>query len=80
MQVSRDGLVLFLSEHHGDGTPGTKVYVDMTGLEEFHHELTAKQYRYMRPGLEPTEWGTREVTVYDPFANRIVFRERNTAA
>jgi catechol 2,3-dioxygenase-like lactoylglutathione lyase family enzyme len=40
MQVSRAGLTLHLSEHYGDGTPGSAVYVQMEGVEEFHRELT----------------------------------------
>src|SRR5439155_4770786 len=42
MQVSRDNLVLHLSEHHGDGTPGTTIYILTTGVRELHAELTAK--------------------------------------
>jgi catechol 2,3-dioxygenase-like lactoylglutathione lyase family enzyme len=76
MQISRGGLVLFLSEHHGDGTPGTKLYVDMTGVEEFHAEIMGKTYGYMRPDLAPTEHGTLEFYVIDPFGNRIHFSER----
>src|SRR5689334_15235318 len=51
MQVSRAGLVLHLSEHYGDGTPGSAVYVEMQGVEELHRELAAKNYGYLRPGL-----------------------------
>ena len=36
------GLVLHLSEHHGDGTPGTVLFCEMTGIEAFHAELSAK--------------------------------------
>ena len=79
MGVSRDGLTLFLSEHHGDGTPGTHVVVEMAGVEELHRELQAKNYRYMNPGLTSTEWGTRDLTVYDPFNNHITFSERHPA-
>jgi catechol 2,3-dioxygenase-like lactoylglutathione lyase family enzyme len=75
MQVSRDGLVLHLSEHHGDGTPGSAVYVYMTGVDDLHRELSAKNYRYNRPGLEKREWGMTELTVIDPFNNRITFGE-----
>jgi catechol 2,3-dioxygenase-like lactoylglutathione lyase family enzyme len=75
MQVSRDGLVLHLSEHYGDGTPGTAIYVDMQGVEEFHRELTAKNYDYLRPGLEKTDWNTLSVNVIDPFGNKIRFNE-----
>ena len=75
MQVSRDGLAIHLSEHHGDGTPGSVAYVYMTGVEALHDELNAKKYRYNRPGLEKREWGMTELTVTDPFNNRITFGE-----
>ena len=74
-QVSRGALVLHLSEHHGDGCPGVHVRVMMRGIEDFHHEIAAKRYRYMRPGLERTPWRTLEVSVYDPFGNVLVFCE-----
>ena len=74
-QISRDGLVLHLSEHHGDGSPGARLRVMMRGVAEFHREIGAKAYRYMRPGLEKTEWGTLETGVIDPFGNLIRFRE-----
>src|SRR3954470_18744456 len=76
MQVSRDGITLRLSEHHGDGTPGTIVTVVGVGIEALHEELRRKKYKYMNPGLETTEWGTRDVCVIDPFNNHIVFSER----
>jgi ribosomal-protein-alanine N-acetyltransferase len=75
MQVSRAGLVLHLSEHYGDGTPGSATYVEMTGAEEFHGELTQKNYGYLRPGLDKTSWNTLCVNVIDPFGNRIRFNE-----
>jgi catechol 2,3-dioxygenase-like lactoylglutathione lyase family enzyme len=75
MQVSRDNLHLHLSEHHGDGTPGSVVYVYMSGAEELHKELNDKKYRHNRPGLHQQEWGMLEVAVVDPFNNRIVFGE-----
>lgn len=34
MQVSRAGLTMHLSEHHGDATPGSKVFVAVTGMRE----------------------------------------------
>jgi catechol 2,3-dioxygenase-like lactoylglutathione lyase family enzyme len=76
MGISRDGLQLFLSEHHGDGSPGLHVIVDVEGIEELHRELLAKNYRYMNPGIETREWGTREVSVIDPAGNRLIFSER----
>jgi catechol 2,3-dioxygenase-like lactoylglutathione lyase family enzyme len=76
MGISRGGLTLFLSEHHGDGSPGAHVIVEMSGLEELHQDLAAKKYRYMNPGIETKEWGTREVCVVDPSGNQLIFSER----
>jgi hypothetical protein len=74
-QISRDGLTLHLSEHHGDGAPGARIRAMMRGVEAFHREITSKGYRYMRPGLETTAWETVETGVIDPFGNVIRFCE-----
>jgi uncharacterized glyoxalase superfamily protein PhnB len=76
MQVSRGDLSLRLSEHHGDGSPGSHITIETSGVEELHRELAAKGYRYMNPGIVTTEWGTKDVTVIDPFGNRLSFSER----
>ena len=39
----------------------------------YHQGLLAKRYKYYRPGIEDTEWGTREVTVQDGFGNKLIF-------
>ena len=75
MEVSRGGLLLHLSEHHGDATPGSRTYVYTTGVRELHRELNDKNYRHNHPGLQEQEWGMLEVTVIDPFGNRITFGE-----
>jgi catechol 2,3-dioxygenase-like lactoylglutathione lyase family enzyme len=80
MQVSRAGLAINLSEHHGDGTPGSIVYVYMTGVKALHRELNDKKYRHNRPGLQQQDWGMTELTVTDPFNNRITFGERTETA
>lgn len=74
LQVSRAGLVLHLSEHHGDGTPGSVVYVEMLGVNAFHAELTAKSYRYCRPGLEHEPYGVT-MSLADGFGNGLRFCE-----
>ena len=43
----------------------------MRGVAEFHREISAKNYRYMRPGLEGTPWGALETGAIDPFGNLI---------
>ena len=75
MQVSREGIVFHISEHHGDGSPGSHVRVEITGVREFHAELIAKKYKNNRPGLARPEWGGTEFTVIDPVNNRITFSE-----
>ncbi len=75
MQVSRSGIVFHISEHHGDGSPGAHLRVDVTGLHDFHEELLAKRYKNMRPGLSTPEWGGTEMTVIDPAGTHITFCE-----
>ncbi len=76
MAVARGDLTLHLSEHHGDAGPGAAVIVPVEDLDAFHEEVTAKNYGFMRPGVEATPWGTREMAVVDPFGNRIRFSEK----
>lgn len=74
-QISRESLKLHLSEHHGDATPGSKVFIPMTGIKAFHRELSGKHYAYAKPGLEEAFWGALTVEVADPFGNRLLFSE-----
>ncbi|MBN9242058.1 MAG: VOC family protein [Mesorhizobium sp.] len=73
--ISRDACILHLSEHHGDGTPGSALRIETRDIVAFHQDLIGKRYRFARPGLEHTPWRTREVTVTDPFGNRLTFWE-----
>ena len=74
-EVSRDGCVLHLSEHYGDATPGSAVRIRVEDIAALHRELVAKTYRFARPGLCETPWQTREISVTDPFGNRLHFFE-----
>lgn len=73
LQVSKDGCVLHLSEHHGDCSPGAALRIETDELEVFHGELLARAYPYARPGLEDAPWGSKEMSVKDPFGNRLTF-------
>ena len=79
MQVSRGELVLHLSEHYGDSTPGSAVFIPTTNLEAFNKELLDKKYNYLRPGIVDQDWGMKEMHVIDPFGNRLRFAERITS-
>ena len=80
MEIARGGCVLHLSEHHGDGSPGSTIRVEVEGIEDFHRELLARHYRYAKPGLSETSWGTREFSLADPFGNNIRFFQQLSAA
>ena len=73
LQVSRDGCTLHLSEHHGDCCPGAAMRIEVDEIDALHAELCAKHFKYARPGLEDTPWGTRDMSVRDPFGNRLTF-------
>ena len=73
MQISKDDCLIHLSEHHGSCCPGGAMRIETDGLDEFHSELTAKQYKYYRPGIQEQPWGTRDMTIGDPFGNRLTF-------
>ncbi|MCW5626180.1 MAG: VOC family protein [Burkholderiales bacterium] len=75
LQLSRGGCVLHLTEHHGDCCPGSTVFLKVAGLDEFHREITAKNYRYLRPGIESMPWNARMMQLIDPFGNRLRFNE-----
>lgn len=79
MRMSLRGLLFDLSEHHGECSPGGRFSIaDFEGLKKYHEELLLKNYPYNRPGLERVEWAsdTLEMTVTDPFSNRIIFNEK----
>jgi catechol 2,3-dioxygenase-like lactoylglutathione lyase family enzyme len=79
LQVSFRDFALYLSEHHGDGSPNTRVHIQhFEGLKAYHQQLIDKRYKYNRPGLEVPEWDPASimVTVIDPVGNQLTFSER----
>lgn len=70
--VMRNGLQLHLSEHHGDASPGSTLFVPMQNIEMLRDELHEKRYGYGRPDIVQQGWG-QVLEVYDPFGNRIRF-------
>jgi catechol 2,3-dioxygenase-like lactoylglutathione lyase family enzyme len=79
MQVSLGDVSFYLSEHHGDGSPGVHIMIeDFKGLRAYHGQLLAKKYKYNGPGLEVPFWDKHSitVTVIDPVGNQITFTEK----
>lgn len=82
LQITRNDVTLHLSEHHGDCAPGARVFIDnFGGLADYHQQLLNKAYRHNRPGIDVPFYddSALEVTVHDPFHNRLTFVERNVA-
>ena len=75
MGIARHGFEIHLTEHHGDCLPGAAVFIKMTGIEAYHRELTAKDYKYYKPGLEKTFYNAWCMDLKDPFGNRLSFNE-----
>jgi len=67
-QVSRSGVKLQLSEHYGDGTPGSVVYIRGEGIDALAHELNAKGACFARPN--PTD---KSPKMTNPFGNVLRF-------
>lgn len=80
MQVSRENLVFHLSEHSGDCTPGCKIFVNTNELDALVQEITARNYKYCRPGIKTAAWGDRIFEVVDPFSNKILFNEQSATS
>jgi len=75
MQVSRGDVTLHLSEHHGDASPGSNIFVEYKDVMEYNKELLGKNYKYNKPGVDEMPWGALEMKVHDPFGNRISFNQ-----
>lgn len=73
--IKKDEIEFHLSEHHGDSVPGVRVFITCTEIEKYCEELKAKNYKYYRPSVQETFYGTKEMTVQDPFGNKLSFNE-----
>ncbi len=76
MQVSLGDIVLHLSEHYGDCSPGARIHIEnFEGPPDYHKKLLDKHYKFMRPGIGKTPWNSETycMEVIDPFGNRLTF-------
>jgi len=76
LQVSLGDIILHLTEHHGDCSPGARAYIDnFQQLKDYHTQLLNKQYKFNKPGLGKTPWNAKTLCmdVIDPFGNRLSF-------
>ncbi len=73
LRLQRDAAVVDLSEHYGDGTPGTVLWVPVRDVRGLHAELAPRLRDRQRPGLEDDAPGGPTFTVLDPFGNALRF-------
>jgi hypothetical protein len=80
MAVTRSKFTLHLSEHHGDGTPGSSAWVPVADVRALHAELRAKRYESLRPGIDPHAPGGPTMDLTDPFGNTLRFCQPDPSA
>ena len=73
-QVSRDGLILHLTENERFPRR-TLAFVQSEGLEEFHREVLSRAASGEVPEIESTPWNTLQLELEDPFGNLLRFNE-----
>ena len=70
MQVSRDGLALFLTEHAGDCPVGGLVHFYVPDVDAWYAEFQSKGVPVKEPPNESLQ-GLRDMTVVDPDGNKL---------
>jgi len=73
LQVSRGDCVLHLSEHKGDAKPGAALRIETDELEAFRAQLLGKASGDVPLEIQAMPWGSQDMTLHDPFGNRLVF-------
>ena len=73
MQISMGNCILHLSEHFGDSSPGSSLRITTEDVHGFQQTLIGKAYRHANPGVETMPWGTSDMSISDPFGNRLIF-------
>ncbi|SEF89234.1 hypothetical protein SAMN04488130_103306 [Flavobacterium urumqiense] len=53
LQISLDGIVIHLTEHHGDCSPAARIHIEnFNNLKAYHEKLLDKNYKFNRPSLD----------------------------
>jgi len=47
--------------------------IEVAEIEKYQKELVGKKHKNFRPELEDTQWGSRDMSIKDPFGNKLVF-------
>jgi hypothetical protein len=47
--------------------------IEAADVDALQQELGERNYPYARPGVEAMPWGSRDMSIRDPFGNRLTF-------
>lgn len=75
MEVSKDDIKIHLTEHHGDATPGSGIFITCTDITAYCEKLKTKNYKFYKPAVKKTFYNALCMSVTDPFGNRLSFNE-----
>ncbi|WP_040385114.1 glyoxalase superfamily protein [Demetria terragena] len=78
LRIRRDETVLDLSEHYGDGTPGSVLWIPIRGVDAFLADLSHRPHPRLRPGIDREAPGGPTVELTDPSGNVLRFCEVTT--
>lgn len=74
MQISKNGLILHLSENKRFRT-NVIIFVDTKNIIEFHKELQERNPTNIIQDILRTNWQTSQLEIEDPFGNLLRFNE-----
>jgi catechol 2,3-dioxygenase-like lactoylglutathione lyase family enzyme len=75
VQISRDGLSLYLSQREGDGRGGGMAHLYVPDVDAWYAELREKDVPVASPPRDQA-WGNREMRLVDPDGNQLCICKR----
>jgi uncharacterized glyoxalase superfamily protein PhnB len=70
MQVSREGLLLHLSQHQGDNPGGVMCHIEVDDLDALMAEWKAKRPDFAQE-ITIAPWNAKHIDLKDPFGNSL---------
>ncbi|WP_454062153.1 glyoxalase superfamily protein [Candidatus Nitrospira salsa] len=79
--IERDGCLVHLSSHSGDGVFGNSIYVRVDDIAPLYRQFVANDLNTDAPDKYPSlriqpvvqTWGMKEFSVADPDGNKLTF-------
>jgi len=79
--IERDGCLVHLSSHNGDGVAGNVVYIRVDNIDLLYSKFVANGLNIDDPDkmpslrIQPVEqtWGMKEFSITDPDGNKLTF-------